>query len=122
MLHITSANAKMLIRLTPQLQTRLGLSSQELIAFCQKWGVIHLSLFGSILRDDFQDDSDIDILLSFASNRRQGLLTLAKIKHELEALLNRPVDIVLKDSIITSENWIRKQEILSTAQTIYEQR
>ena len=111
----------MLVQLTPQIQTRLGLSSQELTAFCQRWGIIDLSLFGSILRDDFQDNSDINILLSFAPNTRQRLLTLARIKHELEALLNRPVDIGLKDSITTSENWIRKQEILSTAQTVYEQ-
>lgn len=81
-----------------------------------------MALFGSILRDDFQTDSDIDLLLTFAPDARQGLLTLAKIKHELESRLNRPIDLVPEASILTSDNWIRQQEILSTAQTIYEQR
>ncbi len=81
-----------------------------------------MALFGSILRDDFRADSDIDLLLTFAPNARQGLLTLAKIKHELESRLNRPIDLASEASIQTSDNWIRQQEILSTAQTIYEQR
>jgi len=80
-----------------------------------------MALFGSVLRSDFRGDSDIDFLITFAPNVRQGLLTLAKIKQELELLLNRPVDIALKDSIEASDNWIRRREILSTAQTIYEQ-
>ncbi|MEM9047536.1 MAG: DNA polymerase subunit beta, partial [Pseudomonadota bacterium] len=58
----------------------------------------------------------------FKPSVRQGLLTLAKIKHELEEKLHRPVDISIKESIESSENWIRRQEILTTAQTIYEQR
>ncbi|MEM9805851.1 MAG: nucleotidyltransferase domain-containing protein [Cyanobacteria bacterium P01_D01_bin.56] len=91
-------------------------------AFCQRWGIRNLALFGSILRDDFTEKSDIDILLTFEPDVRQGLLVLAKIKHELEEQLHRPVDITIKESIETSENWIRRREILTTAQTIYEQR
>jgi uncharacterized protein len=106
----------------PTLQTRLGLSSQEIATFCQHWGITKMAVFGSILRDDFRPDSDIDLLLTFAPNARQGLLTLAKIKHELESRLNCPVDLAPEASIRTSDNWIRQQEILSTAQTIYEQR
>lgn len=81
-----------------------------------------MAIFGSILRDDFTEESDIDILLSFAPDVRQGLLTLAKIKRELETQLHRPVDITIKESIEASDNWIRRREILTTAQTIYEQR
>jgi predicted nucleotidyltransferase len=62
----------------PIVQARLGLSSQEIVSFCQHWGITKLALFGSILRDDFRADSDIDLLLTFAPNARQGLLTLAK--------------------------------------------
>ena len=106
----------------PIIQAHLGLSGQEIATFCQHWGITKMALFGSILRDDFRADSDIDLLLTFAPNARQGLLTLAKIKHELELRLNRPVDLVSEAAIQTSENWIRQQEILSSAQTIYEQR
>lgn len=106
----------------PTIQTRLGLASQEIANFCRRWGITKLALFGSILREDFRADSDIDLLITFAPNARQGLLTLAKIKHELEFRLNRPIDLVPEASVQASDNWIRQQEILSTAQTIYEQR
>jgi len=106
----------------PIIQSRLGLSGQEISTFCQHWGITKMALFGSILRDDFREDSDIDLLLTFAPDARQGLLTLAKIKHQLESRLNRPVDLASEASIAASDNWIRRQEILSTVQTIYEQR
>jgi len=106
----------------PTIQSRLRLSHQEVVNFCQQWGITKMALFGSILRDDFRADSDIDLLITFAPNARQGLLTLAKIKHDLEFRLNRAVDLVPEASIQMSDNWIRQREILSTAQTIYEQR
>ncbi|MEM1253989.1 MAG: nucleotidyltransferase domain-containing protein [Cyanobacteria bacterium P01_H01_bin.21] len=98
------------------------MSSNDVSTFCQRWGICTMAIFGSILRDDFTEESDIDILLSFAPDVRQGLLTLAKIKRELETQLHRPVDITIKESIEASDNWIRRREILTTAQTIYEQR
>ena len=106
----------------PTIQTRFGLPSHEIVNFCKQWGITKMALFGSILRDDFRADSDIDLLITFAPNARQGLLTLAKIKHELESRLNRPIDLIPEASIQMSDNWIRQREILSTAQTIYEQR
>lgn len=111
----------MQIKLKPEIQNRLGISSQEIATLCKQWHISEMALFGSILRDNFQADSDIDFLITFLPRARQGFLTLAKIKHELESLINRPVDLALKDSIENSENWIRRNEILSTAQTIYEQ-
>ena len=104
----------------PTIQARLGLSSQDVASFCQKWGIIKMALFGSILRNDFRADSDIDLLITFAPNARQGLLTLAKIKYELESRLNRSIDLVPEASIQMSDNWMRQREILSSAQTIYE--
>lgn len=107
--------------LDSKIQQRLNLSDQEIAAFCQQWGIRSLALFGSILRDDFGQGSDIDLLIAFQPQVRQGLLTLARIKHALEAKLQRPVDIALKEVIANSENWIRREEILGTAQTIYDQ-
>jgi uncharacterized protein len=112
----------MLLNLDPQLQERLGISTEEIIHFCQRWNITELALFGSVLSDRFNPDSDIDILIHFALEARQGLLTLVKIKHELEASTGREVDIALKESVENSENWIRRNEILKTAQVIYEQR
>lgn len=101
------------------LKNRLNLSKVEIAQFCQKWHIEEFALFGSVLSDRFNENSDIDILLSFQPNSRQGLLTLAKIKHELETLLSREVDIALKQAILSSDNWIRRQEILQTAKVIY---
>jgi uncharacterized protein len=105
-----------------QLQQRLGLSIVEIAELCQRWQIRELSLFGSILREDFRSDSDIDFLLQFLPDAKQGLLTLAKIKHELEAHSGRKVDIALRESVENSENWIRQHEILRTAQVIYGER
>lgn len=112
----------MLVNLDPKTEQRLRISRNDIANFCQNWGITEMALFGSVLREDFQPCSDIDFLITFAPNARQGLLTLAKIKHELELMLDRPVDLALKDSIKTSENWIIRREILTTAQIIYEQR
>lgn len=112
----------MLIRLEPQVQQRLGLSTEEIVQFCQQWNIMEFALFGSVLSNQFHPNSDIDILIRFAPNTRQGLLTLAKIKHALEAQIGRKVDIVLKESIENSENWIRRNDILKSAQIIYDQR
>jgi predicted nucleotidyltransferase len=109
------------LKLEPKLQDRLSLSPEEIAQLCQRWGITELALFGSVLSDQFNPDSDIDILIRFAPNARQGLLTLAKIKHDLETRIGREVDLALKDAIETSENWIRRNEILQTAQVIYEQ-
>ncbi len=112
----------MLIELDPALSMRLNMSNETISAFCQKWGIVSMALFGSVLRSDFRQDSDIDFLIAFSSEARQGLLTLSQVKHELESVLDRPVDIAVKASIEGSENWIRRHEILTTARTIYEQR
>ncbi len=101
---------------------RLKLSEIEITRICKQWNITKLSLFGSILREDFNQDSDIDILIQFAPYARQGLLTLAKLKHYLEDMTQRSVDIVVQESIENSENWIRKEQILNTAQIIYEKR
>ncbi|MDJ0731826.1 MAG: nucleotidyltransferase domain-containing protein [Crocosphaera sp.] len=104
------------------IQQRLKLSGTDIANICEQWNIKKLSLFGSILRDDFDENSDIDILIKFNPNARQGLLTLARLKHHLEDMTQRSVDVVVQESVENSENWIRKQEILNTVQVIYEQR
>lgn len=99
---------------------RLAISEEQLIEVCRQWKIAELALFGSVLREDFRENSDIDLLISFAPDAPQGLLTLARIKHQLEELLDRPVDLVIKEAIQEGDNWIRRQEILSTAVIIYE--
>jgi uncharacterized protein len=95
------------------------LSMVQLEALCDRWQISEFALFGSVLRDDFQPTSDVDVLITFAPNARKGLLTLAQIKHELEDLLHRDVDILTKQSIEQSQNLARRHNILQSAQVLY---
>lgn len=96
--------------------------SDQLIEFCQRWQITELALFGSVLREDFRPDSDIDILVTFAPEAKQGGFALAEMQTELEVLFGRDVDLVSKKAIERSQNWIRRQNILDAAQVIYAER
>ena len=108
-------------KLTPEIRTRTNFSLETLTDFCNKWDIASLAVFGSVLRSDFGADSDIDCLVSFTPEAKRSLLTRVRIKHELESMVGRPIDVVARKSVEESDNWIRRHEILSTAQTIYEQ-
>ena len=86
---------------------------------CDRWQITEFALFGSVLRDDFSATSDIDVLVTFAPQARQGLLTLVRIQHELEDLFDRKVDIATRQSIEQSPNRVRRHNILTSAQVLY---
>jgi predicted nucleotidyltransferase len=73
-------------------------------------------VFGSVLRDDFRPDSDVDVLVSIDPKAHIGLFELIDMKLELEKIFNRPVDLVEKEGL---RNPYRRQEILRTAQVVY---
>lgn len=100
-------------------ELQVQLPQRALTEFCQKWKIQELSFFGSVLRDDFRPESDVDILVSFENDSAWGLLELVRMKRELKVLLGREVDLLTKKSIEQSHNWIRRQEILGTAQVVY---
>jgi uncharacterized protein len=100
-------------------QVAIALPIPQINDFCQHWKIVELALFGSILRDDFHADSDVDVLIAFSSDATWNLLDLVKMQQELEEIFGRDVDLIEKRTIEQSHNWIRRQEILSTAQTIY---
>lgn len=66
---------------------------EALAAFCRKHRVSKLALFGSVLRDDFRPDSDVDVLVEFEPGARAGFLKLAAMELELGAMLGRKVDL-----------------------------
>jgi predicted nucleotidyltransferase len=86
---------------------------------CRRWKIVELSLFGSALRDDFRPDSDIDLLVRFAPDADWSLLDHARMERELTGILGREVDLVTRTAVEASPNWIRRQEILSTARALY---
>lgn len=92
------------------------LPKQQLEDVCRRWKVAELSLFGSVLRDDFGPDSDIDVLVRFQPDSDWSLLDFARMKLELEALLGRPVDLVEPQAL---RNPFRRHTILSSKETVY---
>lgn len=92
---------------------------QRLVEFCREWKIEELALFGSILREDFGSESDIDFLVRFHSEARWSLIDHIRIENELERILGRPVDLVTFRSVEQSRNWMRRDEILSSAQTVF---
>lgn len=84
--------------------------------FCQRWKIREFSIFGSVLREDFSSQSDVDVLLSFLENAQWGLFDLLDMKEELEKIFGREVDIVEKEGI---RNPFRRREILRTREVIY---
>jgi predicted nucleotidyltransferase len=91
------------------------LSSPKLENFCQRYQVRRLSLFGSVLRDDFRADSDIDVLVQFERGARVSFLTLGKMQRELSAIFQRPVDLVPQDGLKP----VIRESVLSSAQEVY---
>ena len=99
---------------------RLRLSNAvDLAAFCQRWDVVELALFGSALRDDFGPDSDIDVLISFEERVRYTLLDMVRMQDELTHLFGRRADVLERAAIEASANYIRREAILGYAETIY---
>jgi hypothetical protein len=100
-------------------QTRLPVSPVALKDFCQRWHIRELALFGSILRDDFGPDSDVDVLVAFTAEADWGLLEHVRMEQELEVLLGRKVDLVSRRAVERSANPIRRRQILESAQALY---
>lgn len=91
----------------------------EIAKFCQRWKVQELAVFGSILRADFNAGSDIDLIVAFDEGADWSLLDHIRMQEELQTLLQREVDLVTKQAVEKSQNWIRRKEILNTASTIF---
>ena len=102
-----------------RLAARLGVPMSAIAEFCARWGVEELALFGSVLRDDFGPESDIDVLVRFKEGRTPGLFAAARIRRELAGMCDRPVDLVHRPTIERSRNYIRRQAILESAKVVY---
>jgi uncharacterized protein len=91
----------------------------KLAAFCRRWKISELALFGSALRDDFRPDSDIDLLVSFAPEARLTLFDMARMQEELKEIFGREVDLVSKRGLENSRNYLRRKQILDSARVIH---
>jgi predicted nucleotidyltransferase len=100
----------------------LLIPKDRLGALCKRWKITRVDLFGSALGNDFSEESDIDLLVTFQEGETPDFFQFVEMKRELEALLKRQVDVMTRPSIENSRNRLRKQEILNSAKTIYEEK
>jgi uncharacterized protein len=97
----------------------IELPIEQIAEFCQRWQVTEFALFGSVLRDDFRPDSDIDVMVQFHPEAHPTFSTLDQMEAELKATFHREVDLITRQGIESSRNYLRRREILSSAQVIY---
>jgi predicted nucleotidyltransferase len=96
--------------------TNISVDRDQVTDFCQRWRVTELALFGSILRDDFRPDSDVDILVTFEPGAPWSLWDLSAMRQELQEIFSREIDLVEKKGL---RNPFRRHAILSTQHLIY---
>lgn len=101
------------------MKARIEMPSDRIAAFCKRWQILELALFGSVLRDDFGPESDVDVLARFDPKARHTLLDLVEIQDELSSMLGHKTDLVERAAVEQSQNYIRREAILRSAETIY---
>ncbi|MGB2822835.1 MAG: nucleotidyltransferase family protein [Phycisphaerae bacterium] len=101
---------------------RIDIDRERIAAFCRKWKITELALFGSVLRDDFGPESDVDVLVTFAEDAEWSLFDIVEMQDELKEALGREVDLVEKGAVEQSDNYIRRRHILSNMEPFYEAR
>lgn len=98
---------------------RIKIPEEQLAAFCERWQIKELALFGSVLRSDFRPDSDVDFLVTYAPDKKFAAWYAFPEQEEMEDLLQRKTDWVLRDALEQSANYLRRREILASAEVIY---
>jgi uncharacterized protein len=97
-------------------QAHIDIPMDQVAAFCRKWKVKEFSLFGSVLRDDFRPDSDVDVLVELADDASSDFLDWIDMIDELKAMFGREVDLVEKTALT---NPFRRRSILKSHEVIY---
>ena len=101
------------------MNNRLEAPRDRIAAFCRRWHITELALFGSVLRDDFCSDSDVDVLVSFEPQVPHTLLDIVRMQDELSEVFGRRVDLIERAAVERNRNYIRRNAILRSAETIY---
>ena len=101
------------------MSARIPVDREKVADFCKRWKVTEFALFGSVLRDDFSPDSDVDVLVTFAPDARWGLFDLVRMESELEGIFGRKVELVSRRGLESSANHLRRRAILESAQVVH---
>jgi len=96
----------------------IDIDRNKIAEFCGKWKIAEFCVFGSVLRDDFGPDSDVDVMVSFAPGVRIGLRELCALERDLKEIFGRDVDLVTRRSVEEGRNWVRRNQILRNCERI----
>lgn len=99
---------------------QIEIPADKIAAFCQRNRIRRMALFGSVLRDDFTPESDVDVLVDFEPGQTPGLEFIT-MQNELSKILGRRVDLYTFRGVENSRNWLLREEILNSAEVQYEQ-
>ena len=102
------------------MSARIDIPKNRIAQFCQRHHIQRMALFGSVLRDDFTPESDIDVLVEFAPGKTPGLAFIT-MQDELSEIFGQRVDMHTFSGIERSRNWLLREEILKSAEIQYEQ-
>jgi predicted nucleotidyltransferase len=97
-------------------QPKINIPKAKIENFCRRWKIKEFALFGSVLREDFRPDSDVDVLVSFEPNGGITFDNRVEMLDELAEIFGRQVDMVEKDAI---RNPFRRYDILTTKEVVY---
>ncbi|TVQ64526.1 MAG: nucleotidyltransferase [Phycisphaerales bacterium] len=103
----------------PDTDLPIPIPMDRIADFCRRWKITEFALFGSVLRDDFGPESDVDVLVTFEPGARIGLVSFARLERELGAILDRPVDVAMKRAILHHPGHPSHKDILTTARVLY---
>lgn len=98
---------------------RIALQPEAIRSFCRRWNVSELCLFGSVLRDDFSSESDIDVLVKFDADHTPGIMGIVRMEQEMADMFGHRVDLVTRNAVEKSRNHIRRKAILESARVLY---
>jgi predicted nucleotidyltransferase len=98
---------------------KIKVSKAKIAKFCKRWNVSEFAIFGSALSADFRPDSDVDVLVSFDPQAHVTLFDMVHMQDELKAIFGREVDLVSKRGVMSSRNYLRRKNILESAQVIH---
>ena len=99
-----------------KIESNLEIPLTRIEAFCRKWKIKEFALFGSVLREDFRSDSDVDVLVTFEPDGGFTFDSRVDMLDEIAAIFGREVALVEKDAI---RNPFRRHEILTTKEVVY---
>ena len=97
------------------MSVRIDIPEDKVAEFCRRNGIQRLALFGSVLRDDFTSESDIDVLVEFKPGRTPGLAFFGSMPDDLSEILGRPVDLNTAQCLSP----YFRQKVLEEAEVIY---